>query len=230
MSGRDDDHNDRLVEQHDGTTRDPYERREKVRRGKFWTRRKALILRGDPWEQQEQETDHDYLLFKQWLEQPKPRLVSTIWRKAKNKPEDRNVSSQFYDDVFRANRWRYRAACWDRHLEQVERLALEEELRKRGRQRVQALTGLMGVSIQVLAEFRQDDARRATVTFRDLTDAIDRSVRNLRIEDGGFQGRDRDEDVAAMDELDEAGAEDLGQLSDRELTDLLLDRLGVTDE
>lgn len=135
-----------------------------------------------PWTRQPFDTDWSWALFSEYLFLPPPRQLRLLIRPG--------LHWSTIEDLSRQDIWRERAACWDRHLDQLRLETIERVTEETARQRAER-QGKQGKKLARMGELAVDRLTRlleaspefgaTEVSCRDAIRAIGIGVRVERL-------------------------------------------------
>lgn len=131
----------------------------------------------DSWERQKGETDKQWLAFRTYRDLGlAERTLGAAYRQTYDKPSNKEAPPWFRAWA-KEFAWRDRVEAWDRHLDDLERLATEKERLDWRKHRRQVLRGFMGIIVEAIKHF---DPTKANVG--QITRAVDVLTQQMRAE------------------------------------------------
>jgi len=131
------------------------------------------------WERQENETDRAWAAFQVYRDLlPGDRSYDAAYRKTYDKPTNIHAP-KWYRDWAKEYDWIDRARAWDRHLDDIERAAAEEERREWRKKRRSMLMGFGSKLSDVLNVFDPQDVKPS---LSQITQAVDMLIQQMRAE------------------------------------------------
>lgn len=142
---------------------------------------KLKVLRLDenrkPWERQSKETDRAWAAFQVYRDLlPAERSYDAAYRKSYTKPPHRRAP-KWYRMWAKQHDWKVRTETWDRHLDDIERAAIEQERMEWRDHRRKLLRGFLTNVATAMKKFDPTN-----VSIGQLTQAVQMVVQEMRAE------------------------------------------------
>jgi len=131
-----------------------------------------------PWERQPSETDRAWAAFQTYRNlSPSERSYDAAYQQTYDKLPTRHAPKFFRDWANNHYDWKNRAEAWARHLDDIERAAVEQERVEWRQDRRKILRGFMAILAAAMSNFDPTDA-----TMNQLTRATEMITQEMRAE------------------------------------------------